>query len=333
VKLSPAYAGTRLGTAIAVYGGLSFFICSVTAITQRNAKRILAYSTIANLGLIISSAGMGSSIAVSASIMLIIFHALTKALLFLCAGQIEHITGSRDIEDMTGLIRKAPVITILTAFGILSMIVPPFGVLITKWISIEATASNPIVVILLVLGSAFTTAFWIKWLGTLLSSPVDGLAREHSMSFMTYFPLSVLGAAILGTSIFITPIFNIFVSPEVRELLNKGNELVASYGRVYSTRGSYNAVVIFLVLFAALIIYLFFKRIMPAAQKGDIYLCGENMQTDGDSPMFRGVSNSSEKSVIANLYLSHVINEKMFIWAGSVLSIIIIIVVISGGLL
>lgn len=115
VKLVPAFAGTSLGTAIAVYGSFTFVMCSALALSQRNAKRVLAYSTIANLGLIIASAGIGTPLAVAAAIMLILFHAISKALLFLCTGEIEHTIGSRDIEDMAGLIKKAPLLTTLAA--------------------------------------------------------------------------------------------------------------------------------------------------------------------------------------------------------------------------
>ncbi|HET8689095.1 MAG TPA: proton-conducting transporter membrane subunit, partial [Methanosarcina sp.] len=117
VKLVPAFAGTTLGTAIALYGSFTFVMCSALAVSQRNAKRVLAYSTIANLGLIIASAGIGTPLAVAAAIMLILFHAISKALLFLCTGEIEHTIGSRDIEDMSGLIKKAPLLTTLASLG------------------------------------------------------------------------------------------------------------------------------------------------------------------------------------------------------------------------
>lgn len=333
VKLSPAYAGTNLGLAIAIYGGISFLLCSAIAVTQRNAKRVLAYSTIANLGLIISSAGMGTPIAVSAAIMLIIFHAVSKALLFLCAGQIEHVIGSRDIEDMTGLIRKAPLLTVITGFGILSMILPPFGVLVTKWISIEASAVNPVVMILLVLGSALTSVFWIKWLGTLLSYPVDNVKIENRVNFVTYFPLGILCAAILGTSLFITPIFNKFVSPEITRLLNLQNDLSGSYGNVTSSIGSFNVAVVFIVLALIAVVYVLIRKFVLSANIKKVYLCGENSGDSGSSPSFRSGNGVSASPVVANLYLQNVISENKITIAGTILSILVIAAVLAGGLL
>lgn len=333
VKLSPAYAGGRLGTAIAIYGGFSFFICSIIAFTQKNAKRVLAYSTIANLGLIISSAGIGTSIAVSAAIMLIIFHAISKALLFLCTGQIEHVVGSRNIEDMTGLIRKAPGLTILCVFGILSMILPPFGVLITKWISIEASANNPFVTIFLILGSAFTSAYYIKWLGTLLSYPVNDLKPRYKMEFTTCFPLIVLGLGILLTSIFLARIFNIFVSPEVSGLLKSENQLFANRTSVYSKVGSFNGAIVFTVIIAALAIFFLIRKFLLSPDIKKVYLCGENDADSNGVLEFRSGNGGKEQAVVSNLYLYNTINEEKLTAFGYVFSVAMLLITFVGGLL
>ena len=219
VKLVPAFANTPLGIAIAVYGSFTFVMCSALALSQRNAKRVLAYSTIANLGLIIASAGIGSPLAVAAAIMLIIFHAISKCLLFLCTGEIEHTIGSRDIEDMSGLIKKAPLLTMLISLGMISMLLPPFGVLLTKWVSMEVASSNPIVSIFLILGSALTTVYYVKWLGTILFLTMDKNAVHH-LKPETYFPLSFLGLCIVVTSILVFSIYDYFIKPQVATLLN-----------------------------------------------------------------------------------------------------------------
>lgn len=333
VKLSPAYANTSLGTAIAIFGGFSFFVCSAIAVSQRNAKRVLAYSTIANLGLVISCAGMGSSIAISAAILLIIFHAVSKALLFLCTGQIEHVIGSRDIEDMSGLIRKAPILTLLCVFGILSMILPPFGVLITKWISIEASASNPILVILLILGSALTSVFWIKWLGTLLSFPVNDLKPKYHLDFTTYFPLGILGVAILAASAFITSIFNLFVSPEVTQLLKVENQLLGNHGNISSQLGSFNGAIIFIIIVAIVVVFLLIKKLILSPHIKKVYLCGGNNQDSSTGLKFTTGIGSVEKAVVSNMYLPDLIDEKKFTIAGYIVSIAILLIIFIGGLL
>ncbi|EYE89146.1 NADH-ubiquinone oxidoreductase [Fervidicella metallireducens AeB] len=332
VKLSPAYAGTRLGTVIAIYGAFTFFICSAIAVAQRNAKRILAYSTIANLGLIICSAGIGTGVAVSAAIILIIFHAISKALLFLCTGQIEHTIGSRDIEDMTGLIRIAPVLSILTSFGIISMILPPFGVLVTKWMSIEAAGSNPFVASFLVLGSALTTLYYTKWLGSILAYPVTELKAQDKKDFCIFFPLWALGFGVLMTSIFITPIFNNFVSPEVNKLLKKSTDMYIKRGEVVSKLGTFNEAMVFIALGLVVLFVILMRRLMiSSANIKSIYMCGENNFAEGEN-YFRSWNGKYEKAKVSNLYFDNILDEKALTTFGYVVSSSIIIICLLGGL-
>jgi ech hydrogenase subunit A len=283
--------------------------------------------------LIISSAGMGTTLAVSAAIMLIIFHAISKALLFLCTGQIEHIIGSRDIEDMAGLIRKAPIVTILTAFGMLSMIVPPFGVLITKWISIEAAAKNPFVTIFLVLGSALTSVYYIKWLGTILAHPVIDIKPKYKLDITTYFPLGALGIGILVTSIFITPIFNKFVSPEVIELLRAQNQLIGKNGKVYSQIGSFNDAIVFLVLITTFILFLIVRKLILVPKIKNVYMCGENVPVEDKRLRFRDGMGNVDKAVVGNIYFTKIIDEERFTKLGYAISIIMLLTALIGGLI
>ena len=333
VKLSPAYAGTYVGTMVAVFGAFSFLICSIIAMTQQNAKRILAYSTIANLGLIITSAGIGTSVAVSSAIILIIFHAISKALLFLCAGQIEHTIGSRDIEDMGGLIYKAPLLATITAFGIISMILPPFGVLVTKWLSIEAASQNPFVAVFLVLGSAFTTVFWVKWLCTILSYYVDDKECHSAMDRTVSVPLILLSVMVLITSIFISPIFNAFVSPEVTTLLSTKNDLSIVHGNVLSNIGSFNDFIIFLIFIVAIVIYFIYRTVMPSKAKiKNVYMCGEN-NSEEDKFLFRSANGTYAKANISNFYLTRVIKEDRITVVGYIISIALIISAAIGGII
>ncbi|MGB9939753.1 NADH-quinone oxidoreductase subunit L [Methanosarcina sp.] len=330
VKLVPAFAGTSLGTAIAVYGSFTFVMCSALALSQRNAKRVLAYSTIANLGLIIASAGIGTPLAVAAAIMLILFHAISKALLFLCTGEIEHTIGSRDIEDMSGLINKAPLLTSLAALGMVSMLLPPFGVLLTKWVSMEAASSNPIVIVFLILGSALTTVYYAKWMGTILSSSMDKNAVHHKKP-ETYFPLSFLGLAIIVTSIFVFSIYNYFIKPQVEILLQAAPEISGQAGQFTSEIGAFAYAAIFGALALAILIY-FATRNMFTPRRVNYYMCGENnMEKDG--LMFRNGTCSYDKSSVSNIYLQNTFGESKLTVLGYAISIILIVIALAGGVL
>ena len=108
IRLAPAMEGNLAGLMVTTIGGFTFLVTSMLAISQDDGKKVLAYSTISNLGLITACAGVGMHEAVWAAILLMMFHAVSKSLMFLSVGAVENCTGSRNIEDMHGLIVKLP---------------------------------------------------------------------------------------------------------------------------------------------------------------------------------------------------------------------------------
>ncbi|MGV8075594.1 MAG: NADH-quinone oxidoreductase subunit L, partial [Syntrophobacteraceae bacterium] len=203
LRLSPAFHGTLLSYSVALFGAFTFLAAAALAIGQSNGKKVLAYSTISNLGLIVSCAGFDSAVAITAAILLIIFHAATKALLFLCVGAIEQRIESRDIEDMRGLYSQMPVTALITVMGVIMMIMPPFGMLLGKWMALQSAAGDFWVIILLALGSALTVLYWARWAGTLMSDPFAGRFKPERQHALTWTALGSLcaGAGILSVAV------------------------------------------------------------------------------------------------------------------------------------
>ena len=182
---------------VILVGGLTFLFCSFMAISQSNAKRVLAYSTIANLGLIVACAGVGTPEAVWAAAFLVLFHAIAKSLLFLCVGTAEHHIGSRDIEDMDLLFERMPRLARFMMLGILCMFIAPFGMLLAKWATLVSFADTGQValIVLLAFGSAATFMFWAKWLGKLsgiAARPENVEAKVHSSEWVAIMVMAVL---------------------------------------------------------------------------------------------------------------------------------------------
>ncbi len=170
IKMAPLYAICIIPSKmVIIVGGVTFLLCSLLAISKTNAKLVLAYSTIANLGLIVACAGVGTPESIWAAILLLIFHALAKSLLFCCVGSAEHRINSRDIEDMDYLFDSLPTLSRLMMLGILCMFIAPFGMLIAKWATLNSFIENGQFLLLfcLAFGSAATFMFWAKWLGKL----------------------------------------------------------------------------------------------------------------------------------------------------------------------
>ncbi|MCL2478184.1 MAG: hypothetical protein FWF22_01690, partial [Treponema sp.] len=172
IRLAPMLGHTPVGIAVTLVGGVTFIWTAVLAVSQSDAKKILAYSTISNLGLIVACAGINTAESMWAAVMLIIFHAIAKSLLFLTVGSTEYQLGSRNVEDMDGLFQISTALTMLLVIGIAGMFIAPFGMLISKWAAMKAfvDSGNIVVVLIIAFGSSVTLFFWTKWLGKLIAN-------------------------------------------------------------------------------------------------------------------------------------------------------------------
>lgn len=333
VRMAPAFSGTMLGDVVAIVGGFTFLAGSAMAISQRNAKRVLAYSTIANLGLIICCAGIGTTIALGAAIMLIIFHAVSKGLLFLCVGTIEHGIGSRDIEDMQGLMKKMPYTTVITVAGMVSMLLPPFGVLLTKWMSIEAAVHLPVVLILIIMGSAFTVFFWSKWIGIILTMSYKSKYHREKLPFSVQGTLATLLLIVLSASVFIVQLFNGLVLPQLKSYVLSGESSLKGDvwglwlgGEGGALSGGFAAIPFFLVLFVVVItVPYFLLRTRPERIKPP-YVGGEQAHDDIRGIEFIGPGDKLESIVVHNYYFSGVFGEKnLTFWTNVIAGAIILV--------
>ena len=170
VKLAPVLAVCPCrAVMLMLVGGSRSSLCRFMAISQTNAKRVLAYSTIANLGLITACAGVGTPEAVWAAAFLILFHAIAKSLLFLCVGTAEHHIGSRDIEDMDLLFDRMPRLARFMMLGIMMHVHRALRHADRQVGHARAFAEtgNVALILILAFGSAATFMFWAKWLGKL----------------------------------------------------------------------------------------------------------------------------------------------------------------------
>ncbi|HJO95845.1 MAG TPA: proton-conducting transporter membrane subunit [Victivallales bacterium] len=199
LRCAPVLQNSAAGAMVAIIGGVSFLAGSALAISQRDSKKVLAYSTIANLGLIILCAGIGSKFLLDAALLLIIFHAVAKALLFLCVGSVSQVTGSLSIDNMRGFISRHFWITIAMIVGLGGMFLAPFGMLISKMAVIEALAvRNPIFPPIVIFGGSLMLFFYVKWMGNLItvtSTEPPKTTKGLGLEWFSLLALSVLTVA------------------------------------------------------------------------------------------------------------------------------------------
>ncbi|MCZ2099588.1 MAG: NADH-quinone oxidoreductase subunit L [Anaerolineae bacterium] len=123
-RFYPAFEGvTGWKTAVVVIGLLSAFLAALMALVATDLKRVLAYSTISQLGYMVYAVGVGG---VFASQFHLLSHAVFKALLFLAAGAVIHGVGTRDMRRMGGLRREMPFVRTVFVIGALALAGLPF---------------------------------------------------------------------------------------------------------------------------------------------------------------------------------------------------------------
>jgi NADH:ubiquinone oxidoreductase subunit 5 (subunit L)/multisubunit Na+/H+ antiporter MnhA subunit len=149
----------------------SSFAAGIIAMRENDIKKILAYSTVSQLGFMLAGLMMFNAIAVRGVLIFYVAHALGKGCLFLCAGITERVFGTRDIREMGGLMKKAPVLTYAFFFSMLSVIgIPPLpgffgkleaitGMLVNKNVFFAFTAITTSVLTLLYLFRIFKYVF------------------------------------------------------------------------------------------------------------------------------------------------------------------------------
>lgn len=204
---------------VATLGLLSAFFGALHAAASTDLKRLLAYSTVDNIGLVLIGVGTAGALAqggyqrLAALVMLaalfhVVNHALFKGCLFLGAGAVQHATGTRDLDQLGGLARRLPLTAVLFGVGALSIsALPPFNGFASEWLLLEgllhgfadhsgATEVSLLVgVAALALTGGLTAAAFVKALGIgfLGQARSDSAARAREVS-----PFMLAGMALLA---------------------------------------------------------------------------------------------------------------------------------------
>ena len=317
IKLAPVLGWNVAGIMVMLVGGVTFLMASFAAISQTNAKKVLAYSTIANLGLIVACGGVGTAEAVWAGIMLIIFHAVTKSLLFLCVGTAEHQIGSRDIEDMDGLFERLPKLAAFMLVGIAGMFLAPFGMLISKWATMVTfiDSNNIILVVIICFGSAATAFYWTKWMGKLSATMAGRENIQKNVHKEETFVHATLAALTVIVCLGFPLISSVMLVPY----------LEGTFGSVETLALSANNMVIMCIMVAVLVLlFAFFfgrtnKKIVP------LYMAGYNT---GDNLSFTNSMKGETAVSLRNWYMESYFGEiKMNVIGVVTTSVIIVIAV------
>jgi hydrogenase-4 component B len=287
-------------------GGVTAVMGVLSALMQHDLKRLLAYSTVENIGIIFIGLGLAlafkahgmpapAALALTAGLFHVFNHSVFKSLLFFGAGAVLTSTGERDMERLGGLIHRMP----LAAFGFLVGCVaiaalPPFNGFVSEWLTFQAILLSPqlpswglkllvpAVGALLALAAALAAACFVRAFGiTFLGRPRTPAAEHaHETDRWSLAAIFVLTALCLIAGILpgyfidaLAPVVSAFV--DERMPVQTGIAWL-SIVPIAESRSSYNGLLVFLfIAIAGTLAVLAIHRLASAAlRRGPAWDCG-----------------------------------------------------------
>lgn len=223
------YSLTLVGMFTFVYGAFM-------ALSARDLKAILAYTTVSWLGVLVALLGLNTKDSLKAVIIGILVHALYKGALFLIVGSIDHAAHTRDIDKLGGLARKMPYSATAASLVLLSMagIFPMIGFVAKETLKIASlshtvpTELATFFPVMAVAGSAFTVAAaWVIAREVFFGAePVDAdLTDVHEAEFPMWIGPMILGVLSVVFGLFLTPLLGAIVNSGLTTLTGKTTEV------------------------------------------------------------------------------------------------------------
>lgn len=300
------------GALVLIFGLLSAVYGILASLMQQDLKKLLAYSSVKNIGIILVGIGLSmifasfsmtllAALALIAGLYHALNHALFKGLLFMGAGAVLHATHERNMERMGGLIRALPWTSVLFLVGCLCIsALPPFNGFVSEWLTYQAfllspALKNPLLNLLMPLGAAlvalssalaaaaFVKAFGITFLG---QRRVHAHAQVHEVGWAMRTGMLLAAVSCLLLGVFPTVIIS-WMDP-VSELL-VGDTISSSasgFGWLWLTpvsheRASYSAPLAFMVILVVVVVtYLLLHARPGAIRRGPLWDCGFEKVTE-----------------------------------------------------
>lgn len=235
------------GMTILTVGAISMSLGIIYALMEQNIKKLLAYSSVENIGIIFMGLGLGiianagghkvlAALSITASLLHTFNHGIFKGLLFLGAGSIHYSTGTKDMEKLGGLIKKMPITAIFFLIASLSICaLPPLNGFVSEWLTyqsmfiniLEADSFTKLIILvtaaLLALTGALAAYCFVKAYGiSFLAVP----RSEHSANAKEVSLFMLMGMGILSLACLLLGVFpRIFISllePINKQLFNTG---------------------------------------------------------------------------------------------------------------
>lgn len=201
---------------VMIVGLITLLMGEISALKQTNIKRMLAYSSIGQVGLIVVAISTMSTIGVSGGIYQMINHALFKGVLFLAtAYMITSVGGTGKISDLKGIAQKMPVSSFLVAFSVIALLgVPPLSGFWAKMMILSAlmTTGHKTVAALVLFGTIVEAVYYLRFVAMIYSTDEKVKVFDSTLKFNKIVPVVLFALTIILFSLvpqFLDGFFNV----------------------------------------------------------------------------------------------------------------------------
>ncbi|MGH7126852.1 MAG: hydrogenase 4 subunit B [Stellaceae bacterium] len=294
------------GVVVLIVGGITALMGVLYAVMQHDLKRLLAYHTVENIGIIMIGLGLAlafradhldapAALALIAALLHVFNHAMFKSLLFLGSGAVLVATHERDMEHLGGLIHRMPRTAFVFLIGSVAIsALPPFNGFVSEWLTFQAILDGsllpqwllkfavPVVGAMLALSAALAAVCFVKAFGVVfLGRPRTKAAAEaHEVGPRMIVPMAVFAA--ICTLVGIVPITLIELLRPVTVLLLPGSGTALPESRLLwlvplgAERSSYSGltVLVAIALLAGVLVFVIHRFASDRARRSAPWDCG-----------------------------------------------------------
>lgn len=208
---------------ISMIGAITLLVAALNGIIENDFKRVVAYSTISELGYIVMVIGLTTPLGVTAGLFHLMSHAFIAALLFLCAGAVIYTTGKYNLNELGGLHRRMPVTTTCCTISVLAIgALPMLSEFASKYMIIHSTldANSPFFLIITLLGAVLHIAIATRLLHSvfLTKSELNSSPETSDPPISMLIPMIVMSSAIIMLGIIPQSPLEFLIVPSIQQL-------------------------------------------------------------------------------------------------------------------
>jgi len=203
-------------------GAVSIVVAAFLALGQSDMKRMLAYSSISQVGYVVLGIGIGTPLGVAGGLFHLLNHALAKGLLFLTSGSVQQATGTRNLDEMGGLAKRMPWTAGTNLIGALSISgVPPLGGFWSKLIIIIALiqSGEAALAVIAVLASVLTLWYYlIMQRKAFFGKLAERWVKVKEAPFWMTAASVLLALLVIGVGLWFATVFSTWIQPAADSL-------------------------------------------------------------------------------------------------------------------